>query len=122
MWQLLIPLALWLGAVGLGRAELTAAQQRGLQVALEEFHKHPPVQWAFKETSVDKAEDTVSGVAWGGEGLRPQVRSQEAGGNVLGLNKHPVLQGEADTPATLSDVLFGEERGMGEEGPGPSRN
>ncbi|XP_025849626.1 retinoic acid receptor responder protein 2 isoform X1 [Vulpes vulpes] len=58
MWQLLIPLALWLGAVGLGRAELTAAQQRGLQVALEEFHKHPPVQWAFKETSVDRAEDT----------------------------------------------------------------
>ncbi|XP_029777597.1 retinoic acid receptor responder protein 2 isoform X2 [Suricata suricatta] len=58
MWQLLIPLALWLGMVGLGRAELTAAQQRGLQVALEEFHKHPPVQWAFKEIGVDSATDT----------------------------------------------------------------
>ncbi|XP_019659936.1 retinoic acid receptor responder protein 2 isoform X1 [Ailuropoda melanoleuca] len=58
MWQLLMPLALWLGVVGLGRAELTAAQQRGLQVALEEFHKHPPVQWAFKETGVDSATET----------------------------------------------------------------
>ncbi|XP_049498045.1 retinoic acid receptor responder protein 2 isoform X3 [Panthera uncia] len=58
MWQLLIPVALWLGMVGLGRAELTAAQQRGLQVALEEFHKHPPVQWAFKEIGVDSATDT----------------------------------------------------------------
>ncbi|XP_008695481.1 retinoic acid receptor responder protein 2 [Ursus maritimus] len=58
MWQLLMPLALWLGAVGLGRAELTAAQQRGLQVALEEFHNHPPVQWAFKETGVDSATET----------------------------------------------------------------
>ncbi|XP_019681549.2 retinoic acid receptor responder protein 2 isoform X1 [Felis catus] len=59
MWQLLIPVALWLGMVGLGRAELTAAQQRGLQVALEEFHKHPPVQWAFKEIGVDSATDTL---------------------------------------------------------------
>ncbi|XP_006730944.1 retinoic acid receptor responder protein 2 [Leptonychotes weddellii] len=58
MWQLLMSLALWLGAVGLGRAELTAAQQRGLQVALEEFHKHPPVQWAFKKTSMDNATET----------------------------------------------------------------
>ncbi|XP_045876000.1 retinoic acid receptor responder protein 2 [Meles meles] len=58
MWQLLMPLALCLGAVGLGRAELTAAQQRGLQVALEEFHKHPPVQWAFRETGVDSATET----------------------------------------------------------------
>lgn len=86
MWQLLIPVALWLGMVGLGRAELTAAQQRGLQVALEEFHKHPPVQWAFKEIGVDSATDTVSGAAWGGEG-----RGQEAGAEVLGL-EHPVLQ------------------------------
>lgn len=70
MWQLLMPLALWLGVVGLGRAELTAAQQRGLQVALEEFHKHPPVQWAFKETGVDSATETVSGIAWGGKGVR----------------------------------------------------
>ncbi|XP_032257243.1 retinoic acid receptor responder protein 2 isoform X3 [Phoca vitulina] len=58
MWQLLMSLALWLGAVGLSRAELTAAQQRGLQVALEEFHKHPPVQWAFKKTSMDNATET----------------------------------------------------------------
>ncbi|KAB0400122.1 hypothetical protein E2I00_006645 [Balaenoptera physalus] len=58
MRQVLLSLALWLGAMGLGRAELTAAQHRGLQVALEEFHKHPPVQWAFRETSVDGAMDT----------------------------------------------------------------
>ncbi|KAM7244886.1 retinoic acid receptor responder protein 2 isoform X1 [Ovis aries] len=59
MWQLLLPLALGLGSMGLGRAELTAAQHRGLQVALEEFHKHPPVQWAFQVTSVDNASDTL---------------------------------------------------------------
>ncbi|NP_001253612.1 retinoic acid receptor responder protein 2 [Chlorocebus sabaeus] len=58
MRRLLIPLALWLGAVGVGVAELTEAQRRGLQVALEEFHKHPPVQWAFQETGVDSAVDT----------------------------------------------------------------
>ncbi|XP_007184706.2 retinoic acid receptor responder protein 2 [Balaenoptera acutorostrata] len=58
MRQVLLSLALWLGAMGLGRAELTVAQHRGLQVALEEFHKHPPVQWAFRETSVDSAMDT----------------------------------------------------------------
>ncbi|KAI5942686.1 Retinoic acid receptor responder protein 2 [Manis javanica] len=40
------------------RAELTATQHRGLQVALEEFHKHPPVQWAFREISVDSAMET----------------------------------------------------------------
>ncbi|XP_031530449.1 retinoic acid receptor responder protein 2 isoform X1 [Vicugna pacos] len=57
MWQLLLPLALWLGTMGLGRAELTEAQHRGLQVALEEFHKHPPVQWAFQKTSMDSAMD-----------------------------------------------------------------
>ncbi|XP_059252133.1 retinoic acid receptor responder protein 2 isoform X1 [Mustela nigripes] len=80
MWQLLMPLALWLGAVGLGRAELTAAQQRGLQVALEEFHKHPPVQWAFRETGVDSATETVSGIAkWRRLG-RDGARSQEAAG------------------------------------------
>lgn len=70
MWQLLMPLALWLGAVGLGRAELTATQQRGLQVALEEFHNHPPVQWAFKETGVDSATEMVSGIAWRGKRVR----------------------------------------------------
>nr|XP_037846869.1 retinoic acid receptor responder protein 2 isoform X1 [Chlorocebus sabaeus] len=58
MRRLLIPLVLWLGAVGVGVAELTEAQRRGLQVALEEFHKHPPVQWAFQETGVDSAVDT----------------------------------------------------------------
>ncbi|XP_045434572.1 retinoic acid receptor responder protein 2 isoform X1 [Pipistrellus kuhlii] len=60
MWQLLMLLALWLGTVGLGRAELTAAQQQGLQVALEDFHKHPRVQWAFQKTSVDIAMDKPS--------------------------------------------------------------
>ncbi|XP_036183299.1 retinoic acid receptor responder protein 2 isoform X1 [Myotis myotis] len=60
MWQLLILLALWLGTMGLGRAELTAAQHQGLQVALEEFHKHPRVQWAFQKTSVDSAMDKPS--------------------------------------------------------------
>lgn len=60
MWPLLIVLALWLGTVGLGRAELTAAQNQGLQVALEEFHKHPRVQWAFQKTSMDSATDTPS--------------------------------------------------------------
>lgn len=72
MWQLLIPLVLWLDSVGVGRAELTGVQRKALQVALEEFHKHPPVQWAFQETSVDSAADTVSGMAlvWlGGGGL-----------------------------------------------------
>ncbi|XP_066111406.1 retinoic acid receptor responder protein 2 isoform X1 [Saccopteryx bilineata] len=59
MWRLLILLALWLGTVGLGRAELTAAQHQGLRVALEEFHKHPRVQWAFQKTSVDNATETV---------------------------------------------------------------
>ncbi|XP_015349192.1 retinoic acid receptor responder protein 2 isoform X1 [Marmota marmota marmota] len=58
MWQLLIPLALWLDSVGVGRAELTGVQRRALQVALEEFHKHPSVQWAFQETGVDSAVDT----------------------------------------------------------------
>ena len=68
MRQVLLSLALWLGAMGLGRAELTVAQHRGLQVALEEFHKHPPVQWAFRETSVDSAMDTVSGTPGRGGG------------------------------------------------------
>ncbi|XP_016051004.1 PREDICTED: retinoic acid receptor responder protein 2 isoform X2 [Miniopterus natalensis] len=62
MWQLLLLLALWLGTVGLGRAELTAAQHQGLQVALEEFHRHPRVQWAFQKTNVDSAMDMPSQV------------------------------------------------------------
>lgn len=57
MRRLLILLALWLGTEGVGGAELTEVQHRGLQVALEEFHKHPPVQWAFQKTSVDSAMD-----------------------------------------------------------------
>uniref|UniRef100_A0A2K5ENU1 Retinoic acid receptor responder protein 2 n=1 Tax=Aotus nancymaae TaxID=37293 RepID=A0A2K5ENU1_AOTNA len=52
MRRLLIPLALWLGAVGAVSTELTEAQERGLQVALEEFHKHPPVQWTFQKICV----------------------------------------------------------------------
>ncbi|XP_021520925.2 retinoic acid receptor responder protein 2 [Aotus nancymaae] len=58
MRRLLIPLALWLGAVGAVSTELTEAQERGLQVALEEFHKHPPVQWTFQKICVYSAEDT----------------------------------------------------------------
>ncbi|KAM5205693.1 retinoic acid receptor responder protein 2 isoform 1-T3 [Hipposideros larvatus] len=58
MWRPLILLALWLGTVGVGRAELTATQHQGLQLALEEFHKHPRVQWAFQKTSMDSATET----------------------------------------------------------------
>lgn len=45
---LLISLALWLGTVGTRgtEPELSETQRRSLQVALEEFHKHPPVQLA----------------------------------------------------------------------------
>ncbi|KAM9216053.1 retinoic acid receptor responder protein 2 isoform 1-T1 [Dugong dugon] len=59
MKPLLITLALCLGALALGRAELSVAQRQGLQVALAEFHQHPPVQWAFRETSVDRATETL---------------------------------------------------------------
>ncbi|XP_008832007.1 retinoic acid receptor responder protein 2 [Nannospalax galili] len=58
MKHLLISLALWLGTVGVGGTELTETQHRGLQVALELFHEHPPLHWAFQETGVDSAEDT----------------------------------------------------------------
>ncbi|XP_006887347.1 PREDICTED: retinoic acid receptor responder protein 2 [Elephantulus edwardii] len=58
MRRLLIVLALGLCALGLKGAKLSEAQHRGLQVALAEFHQHSPLQWAFRETSVDKAEDT----------------------------------------------------------------
>lgn len=68
MRRLLIPVALWLGVVGVSSTELTRAQQQGLQVALEEFHKHPPVQWAFQETGVDSAVDTVRSMALAGSG------------------------------------------------------
>ncbi|KAM5255349.1 retinoic acid receptor responder protein 2 [Ctenodactylus gundi] len=57
MWQLLVPLALWLGTEGVGGTNLTEVQRKGLQVALEEFHKHPPVKWAFQEIGVDSAVD-----------------------------------------------------------------
>lgn len=62
---LLLSLALWLGIVGSHGTdlELSEIQRRGLQVALEEFHRHPPVQWAFQEIGVDSADDMVSGVA-----------------------------------------------------------
>lgn len=57
MWWL-VPLALWLAWTGRGSSvDLSEAQSRGLQVALDEFHKHPPVQWAFQVTSVDIASD-----------------------------------------------------------------
>lgn len=106
MWQLLMPLALWLGAVGLGRAELTAAQQRGLQVALEEFHKHPPVQWAFRETGVDSATETVSGIAkWRRLG-RDGARSQEAGAQALSL-RNTQFSRERPTPQPPSQLFPG---------------
>ncbi|XP_036038120.1 retinoic acid receptor responder protein 2 isoform X1 [Onychomys torridus] len=58
---LLISLALWLAMVGTHgtELELSETQRRGLQVALEEFHKHPPVQWAFQEIGVDSADDML---------------------------------------------------------------
>ncbi|XP_031237650.1 retinoic acid receptor responder protein 2 isoform X1 [Mastomys coucha] len=58
---LLISLALWLGIVGIQgtELELSETQRRGLQVALEEFHKHPPVQSAFQEIGVDSADDML---------------------------------------------------------------
>lgn len=107
MWQLLILLALWLGTLGLGRAELTAAQHQGLQVALEEFHKHPRVQWAFQKTSVDSAMDKVSSTTPGREGVRASpLETQEAGAKVLGFCEHPALWRKAITPATNWVVLF----------------
>ncbi|XP_029391527.1 retinoic acid receptor responder protein 2 isoform X2 [Mus pahari] len=59
---LLISLALWLGTVGTHgtEPELSETQRRSLQVALEEFHKHPHVQWAFQEIGVDSADSMVS--------------------------------------------------------------
>ncbi|XP_006236478.1 retinoic acid receptor responder protein 2 isoform X2 [Rattus norvegicus] len=56
---LLISLALWLGTADIHgtELELSETQRRGLQVALEEFHRHPPVQWAFQEIGVDSADD-----------------------------------------------------------------
>ncbi|XP_055461478.1 retinoic acid receptor responder protein 2 [Psammomys obesus] len=59
MKYLLISLALWLSTAGVGGTELALSetQRRGLQVALEEFHRHPPVQWAFREMGVDSADD-----------------------------------------------------------------
>ncbi|CAO2603548.1 Retinoic acid receptor responder protein 2 [Lemmus lemmus] len=58
---LFISLALWLGMVGVHgtELELSETQRKGLQVALEEFHNHPPVQWAFQQTGVDSAEETI---------------------------------------------------------------
>lgn len=58
---LLISLALWLGIMGAHgtEPELSEVQRRGLQVALEEFHRHPPVQWAFQEIGVDSADEMV---------------------------------------------------------------
>lgn len=107
MWQLLILLALWLGTVGLGRAELTAAQHQGLQVALEEFHKHPRVQWAFQKTSVDSAMDKVSSTTPGREGVRASPQeTQEAGAKVLGFCEHRALWRKASSPATNWVVLF----------------
>uniref|UniRef100_A0A8C6HQ52 Retinoic acid receptor responder protein 2 n=1 Tax=Mus spicilegus TaxID=10103 RepID=A0A8C6HQ52_MUSSI len=61
MKYLLISLALWLGTVGTRgtEPELSETQRRSLQVALEEFHKHPPVQLAFQEIGVDRAEEVL---------------------------------------------------------------
>ncbi|XP_055962733.1 retinoic acid receptor responder protein 2 [Sorex fumeus] len=59
MWRQLLALAVCLATAVWAQAELPEAQRRGLQVALEEFHKHPPVQWAFRETGVSNASDTT---------------------------------------------------------------
>ncbi|XP_051008386.1 retinoic acid receptor responder protein 2 isoform X2 [Acomys russatus] len=61
MKWLLIALALWLGTASIlgTELELSEIQRRGLQVALEEFHRHPPVQWAFQEIGVDSADDVI---------------------------------------------------------------
>ena len=104
MWQLLLPLALGLGTMGLGRAELTTAQHRGLQVALEEFHKHPPVLWAFQVTSVDNAADTVSASperGGGGRGIgRPErAPHREQVHRYLGPSKPPSSPERPPAPA-----------------------
>lgn len=86
MWWL-VPLTLWLAWTGRGSSvDLSEAQSRGLQVALDEFHKHPPVQWAFQVTSVDIASDVVSGTGpgaglrWGGGVSGAQHVSRSTGG------------------------------------------
>lgn len=58
---LLVSLVLWLGTASIHgtEPELSELQRRGLQVALEEFHKHPPVQWAFQDIGVDSAEEVI---------------------------------------------------------------
>lgn len=109
MWQLLLPLALWPGVMGLGRDELTAAQHLGLQVALEEFHKHPPVQWTFRETSVDSAMDTVSGTPGRGGGW--SARSQGGGTKALGPRRRPALQRRASQPSHLLGRAVSRWRG-----------
>lgn len=73
-------MALWLGMAGVSGAELTPAQQRGLQLALEEFHKHPPVQWAFQEMGVDSAMDTVRRLAPWGSGEMGALGGQKVPG------------------------------------------
>lgn len=60
MNHLLISLALWMGAVGWGRTEPTDVLHRGLEVALETFHEHPPLEGAFRETAVTRALNMVS--------------------------------------------------------------
>ncbi|KAM4874992.1 retinoic acid receptor responder protein 2 isoform 2-T2 [Thomomys bottae] len=59
MWQLLIPLVLWLGTgqAQLSEMQLSETQHKSLQVAMEEFHKHPLVQWAFQKTSINSVMD-----------------------------------------------------------------
>lgn len=109
MWRPLLLLALWLGTVGVGRAQLTAAQHQGLQVALEEFHKHPRVQWAFQKTSMDSATDMVSGTARGG-GPAPHNASTFPGSTC----KSTQLSGEgppAQPPTRMCCPLSGGEVG-----------
>ncbi|XP_048196406.1 retinoic acid receptor responder protein 2 [Perognathus longimembris pacificus] len=64
MWPLLVALALWPGTgraqlpePQLSEAPLSEPQRRSLQVALEEFHKHPLVHWAFRKTSIHSIVD-----------------------------------------------------------------
>lgn len=65
MWRQLFPLALCVATAVWAQTQLPNFQHRGLQVALEDFHKHPPVQWAFHETGVINASDVVRGAALG---------------------------------------------------------
>ncbi|KAM4874993.1 retinoic acid receptor responder protein 2 isoform 3-T3 [Thomomys bottae] len=45
------------GQAQLSEMQLSETQHKSLQVAMEEFHKHPLVQWAFQKTSINSVMD-----------------------------------------------------------------